>query len=87
MTQNELNELIKKEIASKLVDNKRYFEIRKSADERCKDYISEKTDKDSPGFTDLVDFEMEAVFLSAVEESVKITLNVLSSCGVLRVDD
>lgn len=87
MTKNDLHGLIKKEIASQLVENKKFFEVRNSSEERCRKYIKEQTDKETPGFTDLMDFEMEAVFYSAIEESVKITLDVLSSCGVLRVDD
>lgn len=87
MTKAELNEIIKNALTSNTLNTKKYFEVRTSANERCREYISKQPDKDRPGFTDYIDFQMESLYYSAIEESVNATINVLVSLGVLQVDD
>lgn len=87
MTKSELNEAIKKELSSCTFDSKKYFEIRALALERCKDYYSKQSDKSKPGYSDRIDFQLETLYYSAIEESVNATINVLVQLGVLLIDD
>jgi hypothetical protein len=68
MTKAELNEIIKNALTSNTLNSKKFFEVRTSANERCREYISKQPDKDRPGFTDYIDFQMESLYYSAIEE-------------------